>query len=244
MALDQQYTSISTTVLSILKCRMKQRWNKVRNWHNYCTYGCKDISSPPTHYPRSIPSSHHIGSLRGHLGFSLDLWLLEETHPSSTRIQILNRKVDSRTLERQTNRKMEIKKRYEERPRRPPAPSFTPPSACRWNDRNKEEMNRGQRRKNERTGVGFYKTNPHPVCDWHLVTVTSSSRLCHTRQTHRWISPGIGLWHSVIFASCHLSSAFHITFHTKTRTKRLPSSRAVCGHLIKWLWNASIQTLC
>lgn len=59
------------------------------------------------------------------------------------------------------------KKRYEERPATTPTPSFTPPSACRWNDGNKEggenrETNRGQRRKNERTGVGAYKTNPRP----------------------------------------------------------------------------------
>lgn len=53
-----------------------------------------------------------------------------------------------------------------------PTPSFTPPSTCRWNDGNKEvgveggenrEMNRGQRRKNERTGVGAYKTKPRPA---------------------------------------------------------------------------------
>lgn len=34
-------------------------------------------------------------------------WMLEETHPSSTRTQILDRETDSRGLKRQTNRKVE-----------------------------------------------------------------------------------------------------------------------------------------
>lgn len=226
MALDQQYTSISTTVLSILKCRMAQRWNKLRNWHNYCLYGCKDISSPPTHYPRSIPSSHHIGSLRGDLGFSLDLWLLEETRPSSMRIEILNRKADSRTLERQTNRKMERKKRYDERPRRPPTPSFTPPSACRWNDGNKEEVKQGDEQRTEEEkwkDRSWLLQNKPPPCLWlascHCdIFLPSLSHSTDTQMNQPWhrlmalchlciVSPFISAPYNISYKDTHKASA-------------------------------------
>lgn len=127
--------------------------------------------------------------------------MLEETHPSSTRTQILDRETDSRRIEKthtQTDRQTgrvrgegdHKKKRDMRRGRDDPHTLIYNPSACRWKDGNKEggekrETNGGQGRKNERTRVGAYKTNPRPARDWHLVTVTSSSRPRHTRQTHR-----------------------------------------------------------
>lgn len=243
MALDQQYTNITTTVLSILKCRMTQRWNKLRNWHNYCMYGCKDISSPPTHYPRSIPSSHHIGSLRGHLGFSLDLWLLEETHPSSTRIQILNGKVDSRTLERQTNRKMERKKDMTRGQDDPPLPHLHPHQHAggmtgikrRWNG----EMNRGQKWKDR----SWLLQNKPPPCLWlascHCDIFLPS--LSHSTDT-QMNQP----WHRLM-ALCHLcivSPFISAPYNISYKDTHKASAQQSCGHLIKWLWNVSIQTLC
>lgn len=171
------------------------------------------FSPSPTYYPCSIPSSHHTGSLRGHPGFGLDAG-------GNTPILHKDRETDSRGLKRQTNRKVEWggrekeKKRYEERPATTPTPSFTPPSACRWNDGNKEggenrETNRGQRRKNERTGVGAYKTNPRPARDWHLVTMTSSSRPPSHSTDTQMNQP----WRRLHRA---LSSLHRVTFHQRS----------------------------
>lgn len=98
------------------------------------------------------------------------------------------------------------KKRYEENQRRPPLPHLHPHQHAGgmmgikrgWKQRDEQRTEK----KNEKTGVAAYKTTPprpHPARDWHLVTVTSSSRRRHTRQTHRWISPGVGF-----AALCHL----------------------------------------
>lgn len=190
---------------------------------------------PPTHHPHSIPSSHHTASLRGHLGFSLNPWLVETTHPSSTRIQILIRKIDSTGESGLTHRQTDREKGRWRAARTGPHPliyvSALPHQQAGGltgiKRRCKGGMNRGEERKMKGRSWLSWKTNRRPVCDWHLVIVTSSSCLCHTQQTHKWISPGKGLWLAVISASRHLSSAFHITFHTQTRTKDLTSSRAV-----------------
>lgn len=74
------------------------RLNKDKELHKYFfnVWMQRYFFTPPTYYLHSIPSSHSIGSPRGHLGFSLYPWLVERTHPSSTRMQILNRKIDSK----------------------------------------------------------------------------------------------------------------------------------------------------
>lgn len=79
--------------------------------------------------------------------------------------------------------------------------------------------------------VGFHKTNPRPVFDWHPVTMMSSSRLCRTPQTHKhtkWISAGIDLWLTVIFSACYLSSPPHNISHSH-------------ANIYTWFWFALIS---
>lgn len=169
---------------------------------------------PPTHHPHSIPSSHRKGSLRGHLGFSLNPWQVDRTHPSSTRIQILIRKIKSKRWSRWTDRQTGRETaRWREAMTNPHpliyvSPHPHQPAGGRTGMRRRWKGGMNREKKNWKDRVGLHKTNPRPACDWHLVTVTSSYRLCHTQQTHKHTDES-----ALAKAYASLSSLHRVTFH-------------------------------
>lgn len=120
----------------------------------------------------------------------------------------------------------EKKKRYDERPRRSPTPSFTPPSACRWNDRNKEEVKQGAEQRTEEEkwkDRSWLLQNKPPPCLWlascHCdIFLPSLSHSTDTQMNQPWhrlmalchlciVSPFISAPYNISYKDTHKASA-------------------------------------